>query len=53
MGLINARSGLSPRRLPFLDLGVPAAVDAALDRLVGRALLGVDLQQPAGLPSIN
>src|SRR4051794_33846248 len=41
-------SRLHPR-LPFLDVGLPGAVDAALDRLVGRALLGIARQQPVHL----
>src|SRR5262245_17791262 len=41
-------SRLHPR-LPFLDVGLPGAVDAALDRLVGGALLGIACQQPVHL----
>src|SRR5262249_18504977 len=35
--------------LPFLDLCIPTALDAALDRLVGWALLGIACQQPVHL----
>src|SRR5262245_41406429 len=35
--------------LPLLDVGLPGTVDAAFDRLVGRALLGIARQHPIHL----
>src|SRR5262245_55169856 len=40
-------------QLPFLDVSLPGTLDAALNRLVGRALLRVTRQQPVNFLSAS